>query len=72
MPLPSDANILPGHSEDTQTIPVLSGPEDAEYAYSAELTNRVRLAEIAHVSSAFGSLMYDLLVSRPELAVAVV
>ena len=32
----------------------------------------VRLAEIAHVSSAFGSLVYDLLVSRPEVAAAVV
>ncbi|MCO5603658.1 hypothetical protein L7F22_057809 [Adiantum nelumboides] len=31
----------------------------------------VRLAKIAHVSSAFGFLMYDLLVLRPDLAVAV-
>ena len=72
MPLPSDADILPGHSEDTQAILVLSGPEDAEYAYGAELADRVRLAEIAHVSSAFGSLVYDLLVSRPEVVAAVV
>ena len=67
MPLPSDADILPGHSEDTQAISVLSGLEDAEYAYGAELANRVRLAHITHVLSAFGSLMYDLLVPRPEL-----
>ena len=72
MPLPSDADILPGHSEDTQAILVLSGPEDAEFAYGAELDGRVRLAEIAHVLSAFVSLMYDLLVSRPELAATVV
>ena len=31
----------------------------------------VRLAEIAHVSSAFESLMYDLLVSRPDIAATV-
>ena len=62
MPLPSDVDILPGHSEDMQAIPVLSGPEDAEYAYGAELADRVRLPEIAHVLLAFGSLMYDLLI----------
>lgn len=72
MPLSGDANILPGHSEDTQAIPVLSGPEDAGDAYGVGFTDMVRLAEIAHVLSAFGSLVYDLLVSRPELAAAVV
>ena len=51
---------------------MLSGLEDVEYAYGAELADRVRLAEITHVSSTFGSLMYDLLVSRPELAAIVV
>ena len=71
MPLPSDVDILPRHLEDTQAIPVLSGPEDAKYAYGAELANRVRLAEIAHVLSAFESLLSDLLVSRPDLAYAV-
>ena len=76
MPLSSNADIFRGHSEVTQAIPVidmqvilvLSGPKDAEYAYGVELADRVRLVEIAHVSSAFGSLMYDMLVSRPKLA----
>ena len=43
-----------------------------EDAYSTEVVDRDRLAEIVHVSSAFGSLMYDLLVSRTELVAAVV
>ena len=40
-------------------------------ACGSELADMVRLSKIAHVSSAFGSLMYDLLVSRPELVIAV-
>ena len=52
---------------------MLSGPEDVEYAYGAELAaDRVRLTKIAYVLSVFGSLMYDLLVSRPELVAAMV
>ena len=65
MPLPDDADRMLGHM---QVIPMSSSLDDA---YGAELADMVRLAEIAHVSSAFGSLMYDLLVSRPELAAAV-
>lgn len=50
MPLLSDANILPGHSEATYAIPVLSGPKDVEYAYGVELVKRgVRLTEISYV-----------------------
>ena len=66
-----EANRLPGRTEDTQAIPVWIGSDDAVDAYYAELADMVRLAEIAHVSSAFGSLMYDLLVSRPDIAAAV-
>ena len=43
-------------------------PEDA---YGTEVADRDRLDEIVQVSSAFWSLMSDLLVSRPDLAYAV-
>ena len=66
-----EVDRLPGRTEDTQAIPVWTGSDDAVDAYCAELADMVRLAEIAHVSSAFGSLMYDLLVSRPDIAAAV-
>ena len=75
MPLPDamrEADRLPGRTEDTQDIPVWTGSDDAVDAYGAELADMVTLAEIAHVSSAFGSLMYDLLVSRPDIAAAAV
>ena len=80
MPLPGVADMVPGHIDvtqaipvtDTQVIPVSSSPEDAGDAYGAGFADMVRLAEIAHVSSAFESLVYDLLVSRPEVAAAVV
>ncbi|MCO5591111.1 hypothetical protein L7F22_045088 [Adiantum nelumboides] len=42
-----------------------------EDAYGTEVADRDRLAHIVHVSSAFGSLMSDLLVSRPDLAYAI-
>ncbi|MCO5612539.1 hypothetical protein L7F22_066807 [Adiantum nelumboides] len=42
-----------------------------EDAFGTEVADRDRLAHIVHVSSAFGSLMCDLLVSRPDLAYAV-
>ncbi|KAH7421878.1 hypothetical protein KP509_13G079400 [Ceratopteris richardii] len=35
------------------------------------MADMLRLARIAHVSSAFGSLMYELLCSRPDIAVAI-
>lgn len=44
---------------------MMSSPNDAVYANNAEAA---RIAMIAQVSSAFGHLMYDLLVSRPDLA----
>ncbi|MCO5566798.1 hypothetical protein L7F22_020479 [Adiantum nelumboides] len=47
---------------------VMSSSKDASDAYCAEVVDMVKLAEIAHISSAFG---YDLLVSRLDLAVAV-
>ncbi|MCO5564550.1 hypothetical protein L7F22_018214 [Adiantum nelumboides] len=42
-----------------------------EDAYGTDVADRDRLAHIVHVSSAFGSLMSDLLVLRPALAYAV-
>ena len=48
-----------------------SSPEDAGDAYGAGFADMVRLAEIVQVSSAFGSLMSELLVSSPDLAYAV-
>ncbi len=59
MPLPGGADML------------MHGQVVPEDAYGAEVADRVRLAEIVQVSSAFGSLMYDMLLSRPELAYAV-
>ena len=43
-------------------------PEDAD---SAEVVDRDRLAEIARVSTSFGVLMYEMLISRPDIAAAV-
>ena len=40
-------------------------------ACGVELANMVRLVEIAYVSSALRSFMYDLFVLRPDLAVVV-
>ena len=59
MPLPNDADTV---------MHGLVVPEDA---YGTEVADRDRLAHIVHVSSAFGSLMSDLMVSRPDLAYAV-
>ena len=59
MPLPDDADM------------VMHGQVVPEDAYGTEVADRDRLAHIVHVSSAFGSLMSDLLVSRPDLAYAV-
>ena len=59
MPLPDDADM------------VMHGQVVPEDAYGTEVADRDRLAEIVQVSSAFGSLMSDLLVSRPDLAYAV-
>ncbi|MCO5612323.1 hypothetical protein L7F22_066589 [Adiantum nelumboides] len=42
-----------------------------EDAFGTEVADSDRLAHIVHVLSAFGSLMSDLLVSRPDLAYAV-
>ena len=42
-----------------------------EWSSESQLSEIVRLVELAKVSSAFGSLMYDLLVSRPDIAAAV-
>ena len=50
---------------------VASSPEIIdclEWSFESDLTGLVRLGEIARVASAFGSLMYDLLVSRPKIA----
>ena len=58
MPLPDADMVMHG-----QVVP--------EDAFGAELADRDRLAQIAHVLSAFGSLMYDILLSRPDLAYAV-
>lgn len=72
--MPDADTELPRHLGEVLSTPQsidLMGRDDAGYAYGAELADMVRLAEIAHVSSAFGSLIYDLLVLRPELAAAV-
>ena len=58
MPLPDADTVMHG-----QVVP--------EDAYGVEVADRDELAEIARVSLAFGSLMYDLLVSRPDIAAAV-
>ena len=50
---------------------VMHGQVVLEDAYSTEVADRDRLAEIVQVSSAFGSLMHDLLSSRLDLAYAV-
>ncbi|MCO5559076.1 hypothetical protein L7F22_012668 [Adiantum nelumboides] len=42
-----------------------------EDAFGTEVVNSDRLARIVHVWSAFGSLMFDLLVLRPNLAYAI-
>ena len=42
-----------------------------ESSFESDLTGLVRLAEIARVASVFGSLMYEMLISRSDLAVAV-
>ncbi|MCO5578622.1 hypothetical protein L7F22_032466 [Adiantum nelumboides] len=60
MPFPNDANMVM-HSQ------VVSD----EDAYGTEVVDKDRLAHIVHVSSAFGSLMSDLLVSRSDLAYGV-
>ncbi|MCO5558801.1 hypothetical protein L7F22_012388 [Adiantum nelumboides] len=60
MPLPISADTLM-HSQ-----VVLD-----EDTYGTEVADRDRLAHIVHVLSAFGSLMSDLLVLRPDLAYAV-
>ena len=59
MPLPDDADM------------VMHGQVLPEDAYGTKFVIRDRLAQIVQVSSAFGSLMSDLLVSRPDLAYAV-
>ena len=59
MSLPDDADM------------VMHGQVVPEDAYGTEVVDRDRLAEIVQVSSAFGSLMSDLLVSRPDLDYAV-
>ena len=59
MPLPDDGDMVM-HG---QVV-----PEDAD---GTEVADRDRLVEIVQVSSAFGSLMSDLLVSRLDLAYAV-
>ena len=59
MPLPDDADM------------VMHGQVVPEDAYGTEVADKDRLAHIVHVSSAFGSLMSDLLVSRPDLAYTV-
>ena len=63
-----EVDMVLGHLDDMAAIRVSSNPSDAGYAYGVEVVDMVTLAEIAHVSLAFGSLMYDLLVTRPELA----
>ena len=61
MPLLDDADM------------VMHGQVVPKDVYGTEVADRDRLymAEIVQVSSAFGSLMSDLLVSRPDLAYAV-
>ena len=58
MPLPDVDTVMHG-----QVV-----PEDAD---SVEILDRDRLTEIARVSSAFGALMYEMLISRPDIAAAV-
>ncbi|MCO5546804.1 hypothetical protein L7F22_000240 [Adiantum nelumboides] len=60
MPLPVGADMVM-HS---QVVP-------DENAYGTEVADRDRLAHVVHVLSALGSLMSELLVSRPKLAYAV-
>ncbi|KAH7279360.1 hypothetical protein KP509_37G016000 [Ceratopteris richardii] len=45
--------------------------DDALDALDTGMADILRLARISHVSSAFGSLMYELLCSRPDIAVAI-
>lgn len=59
----ADRRAMPGHR--------VCSSEDACDTDCAELVDLVRLAEIAHVSSAFGALMYEMLISRPDIAAAV-
>ena len=77
--------ICSGHEETLQVLEsechdlqdrgeVASSPEitnGLEWSSESQLSEIVRLAEIARVASAFESLMYDLLVSRPDIAAAV-
>ncbi|MCO5580600.1 hypothetical protein L7F22_034470 [Adiantum nelumboides] len=60
MPLPVGADMVM-HS---QVVP-------DEDAFGTEVADSDKLAHIVHVLSAFGSLMSDLLVSRPDLAYAI-
>ena len=61
MPMPeADMQAIPGHR--------VSDSEDACGTDCAEMADMVRLAKIAHVSSTFGALMYEMLISRPDIA----
>ena len=64
VPMPeADRQAIPGHR--------VSDSEDACGTDCAEMVDMVRLAKIAHVSSAFGALMYEMFISRPDIAAAV-
>lgn len=72
------SDMDPGHMRDmhvdvghTDAETVASTPELAHpHVTESVVPDMVRLCEIARVASAFGSLMYDILVSRPEVAFA--
>ena len=64
VPMPeADRQAILGHR--------VSDSEDACGTDCAEMADMVRLAKIVHVLSAFGALMYEMLISRPDIAAAV-